>query len=73
MNTDMMRTRMRIWAVLSFFPFMTPTCCMHYPRENMAEAQRAVHVSEAGVSQMERTEVLSDGGWSHAHTGDRRS
>jgi hypothetical protein len=62
MTTGMIRARLRIWAVLSFFPFTTPTCCMHHPRENIAEVQRAAQVSRAGdVANGENGHLVRDG------------
>lgn len=57
---DMIRARLRIGIVLSFFPFMTPTCCMHPPKDRSAEAPRAVQVAHTTAMPVEGERIPAD-------------
>lgn len=57
----MMRTRLRIGVVLSLFPFITPTCCMHHPRENVFDVQRDVRVFRSTMSRTEKADSFRIG------------
>ncbi len=63
----MMRARLRIWAVLSFFPFMTPTCCMHVPRESSAGMQESVQATHVVTTQAAEKKQLGKAS-KEAHT-----